>query len=213
MKSGIEETKQLENIRQEIFREAESAVQETLSKAAKSVKEYEEKIISEIEKEAESKFKQFEKETRNRASQLIAQTQMECRNKRLQKENELFEQIITAARNKLNLLRDDPNYSEIIKLLIIEAVNKINDDELEILIDARDEKLVTQDYLSSIEIIFTFSYNRVIKLNLSDKRITTTGGIIIKTTQKNLYINNTFEERFKLIENSIRQEIAKTIFE
>ena len=209
----MDAVKQIDNLKREIIAEAETKIQKINDDVTRWIKEYEQKILAEVDQERERILTHYEQSEKSASARVVAQARMDARNRRLAKENELTERLITRAREDLSALRTSENYPEMVKGFIIEAVNQVEESEIEVMIDPRDEKLITADLLSSIEIIFTFSYNRAVKLNLSATKINTAGGVIIKTLGKNLFINNTFEERFRLAEDEIRREIAKSVFE
>lgn len=207
----MKDTEKIDNIRQEIFNEAKSKRDELLNAATKWAENYEKEKTDAINKKIDEIIQQTKKNAEQQARQLVLSAQVEQKNIRLKKEADLIEEIFIESVDKLELIRKDSNYPEMIKSMITEAILKLTEDDLFIIIDERDENIITRDFLSSIEIIFVFTYNRPIRLDIAEEKIKTSGGIIIKVKDKNLYINNTFEERLNILKNQIKTDIIKEL--
>lgn len=208
----MEQAEKIEAIKRQIIAEATAEARQAVSASEQWAAEHQAEAQKEADAEVGRMFKAAEAEGEARARKIISAAEIEQRSQKLRKQAELMEDAISFAAGKLDTIRQDPNYSEFIKALIIEAALKLGEEEVDVLIDRRDAAIVTQDFLSSIEIIFTFSYNLVIKLDLGESFIETSGGAILRSKRGNVMFNNTFEERLKGVAGEVKRALAAELF-
>ena len=124
----------------------------------------------------------------------------------------VFDEALAAATLELQKLRDDPSYPEWLKSLLIEAALALRPHEqLDIFLDARDEAIVTNDFLGSVEIVLTFSHSLGVRFSLAPQRIQTVGGIILQARGSSLRCDNTFEERLRAGRPALMRLVAAQV--
>jgi len=212
MAATLDNLAKLELLKKEIFQEAEAASQQTVGDAENKknqlIEEGKKKVEQEFKEELSKKRQDVEKETMRK----MAAINLEASMKKLRSKAALMQQAVDDAKRELESIRRGENYPDYLKALILEAVLELKEEDIEVYIDARDEKVITKDFLSSIEIILTFTYSLVVKLEIANERITTAGGVVIRARNKNVLCNNTFEERMNLFDGTFRQLIAQELF-
>ena len=76
-----------------------------------------------------------------------------------------------------------------------------------------DASFVTPDMLNTIaDEISTGTGGVDVRLSLSDDRIRSAGGVIVRGKDEKIEVNNTFEQRMARFSSSLREEIVKNLF-
>jgi len=200
---GVSFTDKIENIRKEIMKEAETKRVEIIAKASQWAKEYSETQTLLIENELRKQLEALQKENRNAADKNILQAELELKKSRMKKNSELVEKIFSEVDDEFKLLRMKPNYPELLKTMVIEAVRETVENEIQILFDKRDAVIFSEDFLNSVREFILVESGRKIILHKSEESIETEAGIVIKPEIGNYFITNTVEERF----NSAKTEL------
>lgn len=193
----------IDNIRKEIMKESEKKSSEILTNALKWAENYSAEQSLNIENENKRNLEIFEKNCRNAADKKILQAELELKKIRTKKNSELVEKIFSEIKTEFKSLRNKPNYPELIKTMIIQAIRETNDSDLQIMTDRLDAELITADVLNSIKNFIFIESGRNINIKKSDEFIETFAGVIVKPCCGNYYITNTVEERF----NAARSEL------
>ncbi|OFZ78225.1 MAG: hypothetical protein A2583_02575 [Bdellovibrionales bacterium RIFOXYD1_FULL_53_11] len=212
MKYNTEYRDKLDRIRRGIIGDAETSKKTVLADA----EEKKRSLIETGKAQAETTLKEsatrlhadISRETMRR----MAAIELEQSMRKLKAKAALMERASEDARTAVADIRNSGNYPDFLKALILEAVLSLKEDDVWVLFDHADDKIITKDLLSSIEIILTFTYNMVIKLDIPEERIKTSGGIIVKAKNKNVLCNNTFDERMELYEGTFRQQVNTELF-
>lgn len=173
--------------------------------------------VAEGKKQIDLEFKKILEEEKARIQLFqkrnLSKAILSERNRKLHVQAELIEHAFQFVHQKLQGLRSQGDYyKNILKALIVEAVNFMKDDDHLILqMDEADREIINDDYLGSIEIIFTFNENRSVRFKISDKYIKTLGGVILTAEGKRLCCNNTIEERLEVEAPLIKRVIAEML--
>ncbi|RFU32493.1 hypothetical protein B7463_g3839, partial [Scytalidium lignicola] len=166
---------------------------------------------SAIDTQYEKKFKQAQMSQQITQSTLANKTRLKV----LTSRQELLENIFEQARGKLaEGTKDESKYTETLKNLILEGLYALNEPKIQI----RGRKL---DYDLIIKAIGTAEkeYKDNLKKDVSvsiDKAVPlpeeSAGGIIIVGGGGKIEINNTFEERLSLLEDTALPAVRTTLF-
>jgi vacuolar-type H+-ATPase subunit E/Vma4 len=125
----------------------------------------------------------------------------------------ILEEARAAALLALDGVRATPDYPEVLKALVVEAALALAPaDDLEVLIDERDEAVVSGDFLGSIEIVLTFSHNLATKLALANERIRTAGGVVVRGRGSRVRCDNTLEERLRAAWPDLSRRVAAEVY-
>ncbi|MCD6209644.1 MAG: hypothetical protein J7J01_01890 [Methanophagales archaeon] len=90
--------------------------------------------------------------------------------------------------------------------LSITAGSERSSSELEVVLSAEDAQFVTEDMLKEV------SGEAGGEVRLSEERIKTAGGVIVRRSDGKIEVNNTFEERMKRFYPELREDIVKVLF-
>jgi V/A-type H+-transporting ATPase subunit E len=198
-----------ELIIQEINREAEQKIQYILSEAQSEA----EKIKEEARKRAESKAEWILRKANTQAEiekqRIIANAKLEVRKKRLQKQEELIREVITALKDRLAELPDD-EYFDILVDLGAEAVKEMGVDTVVMRSNERTLELL-KSRLNDFKKAVAAKTGVKIKVRRG-KPINTIGGLVVESIDGSVRVDNTFEARIERFEGELRAAVAKALF-
>jgi len=128
---------------------------------------------------------------------------------------ELLDRLFDDSGKKLaDVSKDNAKYQDIMKDLILEGAFALNEDKLQVKVRQADKNLASkaieraqEEYKSKVakDVAITIDENDPLPDN-------SCGGAIIVGTNGRIDINNTFEERLKLLESQALPSIRVTLF-
>jgi V/A-type H+-transporting ATPase subunit E len=159
------------------------------------------KILSEAEKQANLKYQQ-----------VISEAKMNSRRMELEAREEMIEESFKRAEEKLKEIAysGSMEYIESLKRIVTEAAIEIGGGELIVLLK-KDDVPKIKDSIASIEKDVTDKIGVNTKLEIGDN-INTIGGVIVKTKNGEIEVNNTIEIRLSRFKKTLRSEVAKILF-
>lgn len=188
----------IEKIKEDTEKEVKAVLEEARSKA------------DGIIKEAQSRAKGEEEEILHRGAReaelvkqrIIADAKLKARKQKLNVKEAAIQAAFGEAEKELRKFGSTAEYPSVLKKIIKEAVNSIGSEDMEIITNKADRKIVTQDFLKSLS-----KFN----IALSPQTIETSGGVIVRA--KNTEVDNTFETRMARMRDNLRIKVAKILFE
>jgi len=197
----------LSSIAKEILEDAGKEAENILRRAEAQAR----RILEEAEKEAEEKYRlimrEGEDKIRIKEQQMITLFEVEVKNRLLQAKEELVEEAFERALNRLREYVLTEDYWECLLKLIAEAGRQINSEKLIVELNKRDHQKLTEKDLHEL------SEKIGVKLEKSEKVIDCIGGVIVKSFDGKVVVDNTFENRLRTLKNSLRAKIADILFE
>jgi len=170
-----------------------------------------EKILEEAEKEAEKKYESIINENkeklRTEEQQMIILFELEAKNRLLRAKEELIEEVYNRALNRLREYTLTKDYMNCLLRLISEASRQISSNELIIQLNERDAQALTE------KLLLDFSRKIGVKLVKSKKRIDCIGGVIVMNPDGRIVVDNTFENRLRMLKSSLRVKVAEILFQ
>jgi len=197
----------LSSIAKEILEDAEREAENLLRRAESQA----EKILEEAEKKAEERYKAILKEGKSKIKieeqQASTLFEIEVKNKLLRAKEELVEEAFEMVLERLREYVLTEEYHECLLGLIAEASRKINSERLIIEFNERDRQRVTERDLLELSRKIGVEFIR------SKRMVDCIGGVIVKSLDGKITVDNTFENRLKTLKESLRVKIAKILFE
>jgi len=132
--------------------------------------------------------------------------EIENKNRLLQVKEELVEKAFERALKRLQEYTLTEDYRECLIKLIAEASRHVNSEKIIVELNEKDHQRLTEKDLLEI------SERIGVKLVRSEKTIDSIGGVIIKSFDGKVTVDNTFENRLKTLRNTLRSRIAKILF-
>ncbi|MHC1567732.1 MAG: V-type ATP synthase subunit E family protein [Candidatus Syntropharchaeia archaeon] len=201
---GVEEI--IKKIEEDMEIEKKNILEEAKKKA--------EKIIDQIKKEAEEKKKAViekgEKEAILEEQRIIADAKLRAKKLKWDVREEIVRSVFDNARKRIMDVRKDgfgdKNYSEILKGLIKEAAMSTGGKDLVVLMNKDDSSFISKKDIEDI------SKEINARISISDGLDTGMGGVIVRTADGRIEVDNTFEKRFERFSDTLRADVIKTLF-
>ncbi len=186
-----------ESILAEVEKEKESILSEGEAKAVAE----KEKILENAEKQANMRYQQ-----------IISEAKMNSRRMELEAREEIIEEAFKKAEEKLKEIAssDASEYKTSLEKVITEAGVEIGGGDLVIFVKESDVTKI-KGSLPSIEKSISGKTNAPTKLEIGEN-INTIGGVIVKTKNGEIEVNNTIEARMLRFKKSLRSEVARILF-
>ena len=128
----------------------------------------------------------------------------------LTEKNRLITKVLDEVKNRLLRLQKSPRkYSKVLERLIVDAGIVLGGGALEILTNENDSK--TSFSLDKLEKKISAKTGVDTQLTVSDQSITVIG-VIVKTVNERIIVENTFEAILKRRENELRLKTAQILF-
>ena len=141
-----------------------------------------------------------------RYNQIIAAAELETRKQQLLAQERLIVEIQKQVKEKLLQIREDPQYSDMLVVLIRQGLNEIEGDRFEIIVTPEDRSLVMKAMLTKLH---KETGKTVVLSEQSQAGIT---GAIIQRVDKRVLCDNSFQAILKRQQNELRLLIAQELF-
>jgi V/A-type H+-transporting ATPase subunit E len=180
---------------EEILKEAEETASEILSEAEEKAKTIENEILQRGKREAEQE-----------KQRIIANAKLRARKILLDTKEELIDSVFSKVREELSDLDKSKEYPEILSNLIVEAATSIGGNEIILYCRKEDSKILTQEFLKKL------SKKLNCKLTLASESINATGGVIARSVDGKIEVDNTLETRMERLKEDLRSTAARILF-
>ncbi|KAL5504971.1 VMA4 [Sanghuangporus vaninii] len=196
-------------IRQEAMEKAREirvkADEEFAIEKAKLVKQAQQNIDAQYEK----KRKQAE------VAQKIAQsTQLnKSRLRLLQRREEHLEELFEEAREELLALsKDEGRYAQLIEGIVLQGLLQLVEPEVRVLTRPKDVKLAGKAAEGAKEQYVSITGRDISVFVVGDLSDTSAGGVKLQTSNRKISLDNTLDERLRLLEDRMLPEIRYDLF-
>ena len=159
--------------------------QKTLTDSLPMLEEEYEKIMSDGRKEADKI-----------AKQIVGSADLATRNKALLLVQESADKVLEKAKEKIQNMDRNSEYSSLITKLLTEATEALNTSEVIVFTNSKDKKVV-QSAVSSIS-----------GAKMSKDTIDCMGGVKVTSKDRSMSFDNTIDARIELLKPLIRKDIA-----
>jgi len=198
-----------ELIIQEINREAEQKIQYILSEAQKEAERIKEEARKRAEAKAEWILRKAHTQAETEKQRIIANAKLEVRKKRLEVQEELIREVISALRERLAELPEEEYFPMLVDLTA-KAIEELGSEEVILKSNRRTLELIGQR-LQEFKGTLAEKLGREVEISLGEE-IPTIGGVLVETPDGAVRVDNTFESRIERFESELRAEIAKALF-
>ncbi|MFP4006052.1 MAG: V-type ATP synthase subunit E [Candidatus Hadarchaeia archaeon] len=199
----IEEIKgQAEEERDSILEAAERKAEEIKSGSEKKAEQERNKIIEKGKRESETIKKR-----------ILASARKDSRQKKLETREEMIQEVIKRTKEKLDALKEDGNYKEVLINLIESGGETVGGGKLKVLISRKDDGILSKQDIEEISKKITEETGEETSIQITDELPNSKGGAIVEKKDGSVSCNNTFESRLERMENTLRTEIAEILFQ
>ena len=177
-------------------------------------KERAKKIIEDAKAEAERSKKRAMEEEERRAEtekrRIIQTARLEARRKKWMAQEEMIKEVMNKAVEKIKEVKEkgfgEYKYDEILRNLIKVSAMSAGGGDLEVILSEEDARFISKKDLDEI------SKDLGASLTLSEERVKSIGGVIVRTKDGQIAVNNTFEKRLERLSDAIRDKVAAIMF-
>ena len=197
-------------LKEKILKQAQEQAANTLDKAKRASERdlvYAREEAEEIRSQHRAKIHPMAK-IEGRKSLMDAE--MDARRKLLEKKEELVFRIFAEAESKLEELRGSQAYMDVISKLIEEGVTSISGDVI-VEFGEKDKDVLTPDAISSIESHLRKSLGRDFQLQFQCVGDKISSGVIIKSKDKRVIVDNSLSNRLRRLEEERRGEVSEIL--
>jgi len=196
----------LTSITKEILEDAEKEAEKTILRAEAEA----ERILERAKEEAERRYvaiiRDGKERIRVKERQMISLFDLESKNRMLRAKEEIINEVFNEALKRLQRYTLTDDYVNCLFRLILEASGQVCSDTLIIRLNERDSKILTEKKLNE------FSKRIGIKVIKSKETADSIGGVIVMTPDRRIVVDNTFENRLRLLRDSLRVKVAEILF-
>ena len=218
-------TEIVEKIKEEAVSEEAQIISEAKEKAKLKLEE----AKAQIEVQKKNFIAAEERKGVEERERMVRAARLNARKLKWQSEEGLIAKVLEESMKRITEVKKEGfkgnSYSNILAGLIKDAAMSIiagsggtststsSDSELNVILsdEDADASFVTPDMLNTIA--NEISAGGVdVRLSLSDDRIRSAGGVIVRGKDEKIEVNNTFEQRMARFSTSLREEIVKNLF-
>ena len=198
----------------EIDKSAEKQVSEILSESKQKADAVLSTAREKAEAEAGAIISRGEQEARRESQRILAEARIKARREKVKAQEEVVNLAFISARESMQKMAEGKgeDYKKVLETLIKESVLSSGSESLEVLFDSRDKGLVADDSLNKIAQEAGPDLGMTISLSASAEALTCLGGIVVKSADGKVRIDNTFEARIDRFRDNIRTLVAKELF-
>ncbi|MFQ6050298.1 MAG: V-type ATP synthase subunit E [Candidatus Hydrothermarchaeota archaeon] len=209
---GVE--KIVEKISQETDEKVRSILNDARSKA--------EKILARAKMQSERKkadiVEKGEREAFLEKQRIIADARIKTRKMKWDAGEEIINKAFESSKKRINEIRSKgryggSDYSEILKRLIKEAGLNIGGGDLIVSATKEDAKFIEKGLLDDVAKEIEKETKVKTSITLSEDNISGLGGVIVKTKDRKMEVDNTYEERIRRQTEALRAEVHRILFE
>lgn len=178
-----------------LTREAEGKARAIISEAEGKAAETRSGILGRGEREAEQE-----------RQRILANAKLRERKAKLDAKEEVIKEAFSLAEEKLKEATSGKEYQAVLKNLLQEAVASLGSGTLVVMGRKEDAKHLK-------EVLPAVAKESGANLKLSNETINAAGGVIVKTEDGRVEVNNTFETRLARLRDDLRPAVSKILFE
>jgi vacuolar-type H+-ATPase subunit E/Vma4 len=199
-----------------IIQMAEAEVNKTTSEARAEAEEARKEAELKADSEAEDITNRGTQEAKREKQRIIAGARLKAKRKKMSMQEQLmeesFEQATTYLQELFSKGKDaEYNYDTIIVSFVKEAAEIIGDHSLQLSFNERDKKKF-EPLLPRITENVSQSLGRKITLTVSEKTISTLGGVNVKGEDGTVGVDNTIESRLSRFNEGLKAEVTRILF-
>ncbi|MBY8999438.1 MAG: V-type ATP synthase subunit E [Candidatus Heimdallarchaeota archaeon] len=191
-------------------------IRKNTDKLIKDIMASQKKAIDEIEKDIEVKILQTKNDIVEAANKKVeaeflkekAKQELDLRLKLTKFRDELVDEFIVKATEKIKSLTTTKEYEKSLENLLLTAILTLKESEVIVNYREQDKKILTKQFLTNITDKLEKENKLKTEIKLSNSFIESIGGLIIVTSDGKISINNTYEKRIERALGTIKRELS-----
>ena len=187
--------------------------------------EKEKEIISEAERHKKIKLeearrraddkasvitKKAEIQTKSEISKYKASAKLKSKYRLLEAKSVLINEVLKTVEEQMESIVGKAEYKKVLARLIVDGSKALSEEKLELVFPKGHASYVD---IAEVEKTIAKEIGKKTKLTISKDTKRSKGGVIIRTMDNSKWVDNTFEDRLERFEDTVRDAIAKILFE
>lgn len=189
--------------------EAETIVKDAQTSAKTIIDKQSQSARYNTEKKVQSLLKRAEKDAYIIRGKVSTDIKMQAGWIVLSEKNRLIASVLNEVKNRLVRMQKSKEYVSVLEKLIVDAGAILGGGVLEVFLNEKDSTLPLK--LGKLEKEISVQSGVLTQLNLS-KQKTKAVGVIVKTVDNRIFVDNTFEAILRRRERELRLKTAKILF-
>jgi len=207
----------VQRIIEEIEKTTEATVSEMLGEAKKKVDGILQEARVHADEQERSIVDSGEQEARRESQRILAEARIKARREKVKAQEDIVQQSFERAREGLKEAAEQgmiegTAYRDVLERLIRQSVVSSGESALEVLVNPRDTGLLTREVLASIAGQAGGELGVDVSLSLSEEPLSCMGGVVIRSSDGKIRVDNTFEARIDRFRETIRTRVARELF-
>lgn len=204
----------VQKIIEEIDKGAEAQISAVLSEAGEKADAVMKQAREKADTEVGIIVSRGEQEARRESQRILAEARIKARREKVKAQEDMVGRAFESARKNMKQLAESKgeDYKKILEALIRESALSSGASSLEVIFDPRDRGLISEDRLKEIARDAGSDLGLSITLSVSDETLSCLGGVVVRSADGRVRIDNTFEARIDRFRDNIRTLVAKTLF-
>ena len=194
------EQKDIQVLESAIMEEAREEVSQVLNQARARADSIHQQVSAQTDAEREAILQQAREKAHTLREHAAAAAQMESQALKLERREQLLDRVFTAARQQLPSVAQWPDYDQIKRHLVREAVEQMGADEVLVRADAETLREMNEEMLADLE------RELGVRLRIG-KPLTQSTGIILETPDGHRRYDNTLETRLTRMRKGLRTPV------
>ncbi len=190
-----------EKLIKEIVAEQKKSIDAIKKETATKIQNVKEKIVERSKAKADSEFMKEK-----------AKYELELKLKITKYRDDLVAGFIDKAKEKLKSVAGTVEYKKNLEKLAVEAVFSLKQPEIIVYCREDDKKIFTNQFFEKVAKQLK-EHKFDAKISLSSEYITSMGGIIVKTADGKISIDNTYEKRIERSLSNLKRELSLLLIE
>jgi len=183
---------------QAILRDAELIKEQRLREAREKAKEVEQSQVNKAKAQAKAELTRHEAAARLRAKQRL-----------LTSKETVMAEALKSAKDTAFKVVGTKQYDQILTRLAIDAAQKLNATEMEIVLpEGQSSALTTTEISKAIK----QATGVKTEVSVAKNTVRATGGVVVMTKDKKKWVDNTFEARLDRLHSELTDKIALALF-
>lgn len=207
---------------EKIKNEANAECDEIISEAKENAKKQLEVAREEVELQKKNFVEAEERKEIEEKERIVRATRLNARKLGWDTEEEMIGKVLDESMKRLKEVKRESfkgnSYSNILAGLIKDAALSMVEgssasSELEVILSEEDASYVDKSMLKGLsDEISAGSVNVRLSLSGEGERIKSAGGVIVRTKDGKIEVNNTFEQRMIRFSTSLKEDVVKVLF-
>jgi len=207
-----EGTGSVELLCRKIEEDARREVESIISRAEKSAAELRARYSSDAGKVRDEILERARAKADAVRRRTLSGVNLETKRMSLQAREEIIGEVLSMVMDKLEGLRKEDRYRDILKGLLLEAFEALGERETVAIFDEADRDLVDEGFISEVRSHLNELYGDDVSLEVSREFHRSGGGLILRSKDGRVSFDNTFDARLRRMRDSLRLAIVKEVF-